>query len=121
MVIRFGDASGFKVSQSTKGQILAFLKRNGGSTVDDLASALGLAGMTVRQHLTMLERDDLVASRKVRRPPGRPHYVYTLTPRGHGTFPRRYDHLAQMMLDELANLEVSQLLEFTGDERVLWL
>lgn len=105
---------------STKGQILAFLKRNGGGTVEDLAAALGVAAMTVRQHLAVLERDELVASRAVRRPTGRPHYVYSLTARGHAAFPKRYDHLVQMLLDELAQMEASALLEITGEERVLW-
>jgi len=106
--------------QTTKEQILAFLKRNGSSTVDDLATALGLAGMTVRQHLMMLERDDLVVSQKVRRPTGRPHYVYALTPQGHDIFRKRYDRLVQMLLGELARMEGAELLQTTGEERVLW-
>jgi len=65
---------------STKSLILAFIKRNGGSTVDELAQALAL--MTVRQHLTAPQCDDLLEAEPVRRATGRPHYIYRLTRRG---------------------------------------
>src|SRR3989337_1077020 len=84
--------------QSSKHEILAYLKRTGGSAVDGVAQALGLAPVTVRQHLTALQRDDLVESSAIRRPTGRPHYEYRLTRRGEDTFPRRYDRLAGMLL-----------------------
>jgi len=95
--------------QSTKSQILALLKRSGGSTVEELASALGLARMTVRQHLATLERDDLVTAHGVRRPTGRPHFVYSLSDKGEEAFPKRYDRLADMILDEVALLESSEI------------
>lgn len=104
--------------QTTKGQILALLKRSGGSTVDDLAVALGLASMTVRQHLVALERDALISSHEVRRPTGRPHYFYTLTEQGHNTFAGRYDHLAESILREVAELNGDSLNCSSGEERL---
>jgi predicted ArsR family transcriptional regulator len=95
--------------QSTKSQILALLKRSGGCTVDELASALELARMTVRQHLATLERDNLVTAREVRRPTGRPHFVYSLTDKGEETFPKRYDRLADMLIDEVGLLDSSEI------------
>jgi predicted ArsR family transcriptional regulator len=65
--------------------------------------------MTARQHLTGLERDGLVQSEKVRRSNGRPHYLYTMTPRGEDMFPRRYDLLARIILDEVGSLTPDQL------------
>ncbi|MEX2239008.1 MAG: winged helix-turn-helix transcriptional regulator [Dehalococcoidia bacterium] len=96
-------------ANSTKSQILALLKRSGGSSVDELTRALGLASMTIRQHLTQLERDGLVDTREVRRATGRPHFVYSLSPRGDETFPRRYDVLAELILREVAALEPADL------------
>jgi predicted ArsR family transcriptional regulator len=81
--------------QSTKSQILA--------------SSLNLARMTVRQHLATLERDDLVTAHEVRRATGRPHFLYTLTDKGEETFPKRYDHLADMIIDEVALLDSSEI------------
>jgi predicted ArsR family transcriptional regulator len=95
--------------QTTKSQILGLLKRSGGSTVEELASALSLARMTVRQHLATLERDDLVTAREVRRATGRPHFLYTLTDKGEETFPKRYDRLADMIIDEVALLDGSEI------------
>ncbi|TMG05113.1 MAG: DeoR family transcriptional regulator, partial [Chloroflexi bacterium] len=46
--------------QSTKDNILAYLKRSGGAGVEAVASEFGLARMTVRQHLSGLERDGVV-------------------------------------------------------------
>ena len=95
--------------QTTKSQILGLLKRRGGSTVEELASSLGLARMTVRQHLATLERDDLVTAREVRRATGRPHFLYTLTDKGEETFPKSYDRLADMIIDEVALLDGSEI------------
>ena len=90
--------------QSSKTRILAVLKRRGQSSVDDLASALSLAPMTVRQHLTALERDELVTVAERRNGAGRPRHLYSLTERGDGAFPRRYDRFAALLLAELQDL-----------------
>ena len=103
--------------QTTKSLILALLKRSGGSTVDEVASAVGLARMTVRQHLATLERDNLVQAHEVRRPTGRPHYVYTLTDKGEESFPRRYDHLAKMLIQEVGALDAQEIRGLTAAEK----
>jgi predicted ArsR family transcriptional regulator len=90
--------------QTTKQQLLALLKRTGSVTVDEAAGALSVASMTARQHLIGLERDGLVKAEKVKRSLGRPHYLYTLTPKGDEMFPRRYDLLAQIILEEVSSL-----------------
>lgn len=103
--------------QTTKSQILALLKRSGGSTVDELASALELARMTIRQHLATLERDNLITAHEVRRPTGRPHFVYSLTDKGEETFPKRYDRLADMIIDEVALLDSSEIEGLSSTEK----
>ena len=103
--------------QSSKQEILSILKRTGASTVDGLARFLHLSPVTVRQHLTTLQRDDLVEALTVRRPTGRPHYEYRLTRSGEDTFPRRYDRLAEMLLREIAEMDVEQLAGLQADQR----
>ena len=103
--------------QTSKSLILARLKRSGGSPVDELATSLGLARMTVRQHLATLERDGLVTSREVRRPTGRPHFVYSLTDLGEETFPKRYDRLAELILEEVARLDAKEMVGLTPTEK----
>ena len=95
--------------QTTKQQILALLKRTGSVTVEEAACALAVASMTARQHLVGLERDGLIQTERVRRSTGRPHYLFTLTSKGDETFPRRYDLLAQIILDEVAAIDVGDI------------
>jgi predicted ArsR family transcriptional regulator len=103
--------------QSTKTLIITSIKRSGGSTVDELAQALDLAPMTVRQHLAALQRDDLVGAEPVRRATGRPHYVYRLTQRGDDTFPKRYDRLAEALLQEVSLLQPEEIESLAPDEK----
>jgi DeoR family suf operon transcriptional repressor len=100
---------GLPAPASTKGRLLAVLKRRGGGTVDDLAAALGLAAMTVRQHLAALERDELVRAEEVRGGPGRPRHRYRLTELGEEAFPRRYDRLAAALLREVGELSGAEI------------
>jgi len=103
--------------QTTKANILAYLKRSGGSTIDALAKEFGLAKMTVRQHLAALERDHLVASHEERGKTGRPHLVYQLTEGGQERFPRRYERLAELALDEAAMLDAAEIAGLSASEK----
>jgi predicted ArsR family transcriptional regulator len=107
--------------RSTKEQILSHLKRSGGSAVDEVADEFGLARMTVRQHLTGLERDGLIQSREQKGKSGRPHMVFSLSDRGEETFPKRYDRLADLLLKEVASLTADEIagLDEGGRKRLL--
>jgi len=102
---------------STKTEILTLLKRSDGRTVDDISSALGLASMTVRQHLVALERDSLVRAEEVRRQTGRPHFQYRLTEDGHRTISDGYDRLVALLIEEAAALEPGDLAGQTPEGR----
>lgn len=102
---------------STKTEILALLKRKDGSTVDDLASSLSLAPMTVRQHLTALERDLLVRTEEVRRHTGRPHHLYRLTVDGHRRTIDGHDRMLALLVEQVGLLEPADLAERTPAER----
>ncbi len=106
-----------KPVQTTKHQILVLLKRTGSATVEEAAGALSVASMTARQHLVGLERDGLVLSEKVRRSNGRPHYLFKLTAKGDELFPRRYDILAQLLLNEVGVLDGAEIIGLTPDEK----
>lgn len=87
--------------QSTRWGILEILKRKGQSSVDDLATALQLTPMGIRQHLMILQRDGFVEANEVRRKTGRPHYVFRLTDNADELFPRSYDTLLDMLISEI--------------------
>ncbi len=94
---------------STKTELLELLKRNGGRSVLDLAGALGLAPVTIRQHLTRLERDGLVVAEQRPGSNGRPANVYRLTAMGHGAFPRHSDRVIEALIREIGFLEGHEL------------
>ncbi|MBF6601213.1 MAG: DUF3489 domain-containing protein [Dehalococcoidia bacterium] len=102
---------------TTKTEILALLKRSDGATVDEIASALGLASMTVRQHLTALERDALVGAAEVRRATGRPHYRYSLTEDGHRNVAQGHDRLVSLLVEAAGSLEPADVDGATPGER----
>jgi len=103
--------------QSTKDNILAYLKRSGGAGVEAVASEFGLARMTVRQHLSGLERDRLVVSLEERGRTGRPHLLFKLTDEGEERFPKRYDRLADLALQEVALLAADEIAGLEPEEK----
>jgi predicted ArsR family transcriptional regulator len=90
---------------STRRQILDLLKRRGGMTAKELGEALGITSMAVRRHLSALERDDLIAATTVRRPMGRPTYVYALTPSADDLFPKNYPQMLLSVLEDIKALD----------------
>jgi predicted ArsR family transcriptional regulator len=87
--------------QSTRLHILEYLQREGRATVKELGLLLGLTSTGIRQHLTVLERDGLVDSREERGRVGRPTLVYSLTEKADGLFPKTYDALASVLIEEV--------------------
>jgi predicted ArsR family transcriptional regulator len=101
--------------QSTRQQILEYMQRHGRATVKELGALLGLTSTGIRQHLTVLERDGLVEAREERGRVGRPTLVYSLTEAADALFPKRYDVLATVILEEIrareGNEKLHQLLQ----------
>ena len=97
--------------QATREAILRYLHREGRATVKELGRALGLTATGIRQHLTVLERDGLVESHEERGRVGRPALVYTLTDRADSVFPKNYDLLANLLLDEVLAMDGQQHLQ----------
>jgi len=103
---------------NTRNEILALLKRNGGHTVNELAAPLGLAPITVRQHLTRLERDGLLVAEQRNGAVGRPRLVFRLTAKAHAAaFPRRSDRLVELLVREISRLDGSELIGLAEAER----
>lgn len=93
----------------TRLKILNLLQRQGQATVDLLAKRMRLAPATVRRHLDILQRDQLVTFTEVHKRTGRPEYSYYLTPVGQESLPKGYDRLLGLLLVELASLDAADL------------
>lgn len=89
--------------QQTRQAILEYLKHHGPATVDELADRVDLNSVTVRHHLDILRREELIGDPIVRRrsTPGRPQYVYALTDKASAHFPKNYCDLAARLLEEV--------------------
>ncbi|MGE5620466.1 MAG: helix-turn-helix transcriptional regulator [Sphingomonadaceae bacterium] len=87
--------------QRTRRQILDILKKRGRATLEELAREVALSPVTVRVHLSVLQRDDLVGVEEVRGRVGRPYFVYSLTEEAEDLFPKRYHVLANRLLSGL--------------------
>jgi len=79
------------------------LRNKGGVTVDELAQAIGVTRTAVRQHLSSLIRDGLVAPGDVRASGGRPTQLFVLTHAGREEFPRRYAWFAQLLVEAITD------------------
>ena len=89
--------------QNIRQRILHIIQQRGRATVADLAEALGMAPVSVRHHLDILQGDGLIRVDGVRRRrgAGRPQHVYSLTPEAYDVFPKNYEELLHWLLTEL--------------------
>src|SRR5436309_4266173 len=85
-------------------EILELLRRRGRCSAETIAGDLGVTPNAIRQHLTNLERDGLVVSRRERGGRGRPSLLFALTERADSVFPKRYGQLATMVLQEVQEM-----------------
>jgi len=97
--------------QATRQEILDYLRRHSQATVRDLGEHLRLTSTGIRQHLTVLERDGLVEAREERGHVGRPALVYRLTGTGDALFPKKYDALANALIEEARHLLGTEALQ----------
>lgn len=93
----------------TRQQIITYIKEKNQVTVDELAAFMDLTSMTVRYHLNVLQRDNLITRSRVRQTAGRgrPQQMYALTKTADELFPVDYYGLTDYLLDEL-NIRLGQ-------------
>lgn len=87
--------------QTTRQTIVELLKKNQELSVSGLKEHLDITEMAVRKHLIKLEAEKYITSRSVRQPMGRPVIYYSLTIKGHETFPNNYDKIVVELLQDI--------------------
>jgi len=91
---------------TTRRDLLLLLRTRPGITVNELARSLSLSVVGVRRHLETLAAEQVVvqvpAVRGGTGGVGRPPHGWRLSPTGLELFPRRYDALANDLLEDLA-------------------
>ncbi len=87
--------------QTTRGKIVAELRRRGSASAAELAAVFGLSPNAVRQQLVVLARDGLVEEASVRRGPTKPTLEFSLTSEADKLFPQAYDKMLSAVLREV--------------------
>ncbi len=87
--------------KTTRERIIQMLLKNPRSSINDLADEVGINAISVRHHLTNLQRDGLVNAEEERHGVGRPRLVYNLTEKGLEQFPTSYLKLTNRLLDQM--------------------
>lgn len=88
---------------SVRKRILEIIKKNGGSTVAELAAELDMAPVSARHHLDILQGDNLICVDRVKRKGnvGRPQQVYGLTANACNHFPNNFPSLAGSLVRQI--------------------
>src|SRR5688572_2965549 len=95
------------VAQNTRFRLVNLLKRTQGMTVQELADALDMSYMGVKECCQDLERRGLLDTRREPKPEGttgRPRMVYRLTLRAHDLFPVASNSLTLDLLEAAKKL-----------------
>lgn len=90
-----------KEMKSTRDRILQKLLKSPRSSINELAEAVNINSISVRHHLTNLQKDGFVSANEERHGVGRPRLVYFLTEKGLEQFPTGYLRLTNRLLDQL--------------------
>ncbi|MDH4037055.1 MAG: helix-turn-helix domain-containing protein [Candidatus Krumholzibacteria bacterium] len=98
----------------TRREILLRIKRDGGSTIAEIAKQLSISDEGARQHLILLERQGWVSRRAQHSgdgKSGRPASIYEISLRGEEFFPKRYDELCVAVIGAFKALYGRQAVE----------
>jgi DeoR family suf operon transcriptional repressor len=87
--------------KSTKDKILQTLLRHPKITINEIAQAVGINAISVRHHLSNLEKEGLIAAVEERHGVGRPRLMYSLTEDGMERFPTKYLRLTTRLLTQM--------------------
>ena len=87
--------------KSTKDKILQTLLRHPKTTINDIAEAVGINPISVRHHLSNLEKEGLIEAEEERHGVGRPRLAYSLTQDGMEKFPTKYLQLTTRLLAQM--------------------
>ena len=101
--------------------VLYAIRRRGGITVEQLATALDITPSGARQHLAALVDDGLVEASDAPRTSGqrgRTGRMYHLTPAAEPLFPKAYGELTNQLLGYLAPEAVDEAFERRRDARI---
>jgi DeoR family suf operon transcriptional repressor len=106
--------------KSTKDRILQTLLRKPKITINEIAEVVGINAISVRHHLSNLEKEGLISAEEERHGVGRPRLMYSLTEDGMERFPTKYLRLTTKLLAQMKEsmpaLAVAKLFSQVAEE-----
>ncbi len=102
---------------SGRERVLFLLKAKGPQTAARMGKRLSVTAMAVRQHLAVLQEEELVAFTDERRKVGRPARVWQLTPKAYDRFPDSHAELSVGLLQAVQSAFGEEGLERLTEER----
>ena len=110
-------AANVQGASALRRELLVRLRRDGLSSPDHLATALGASRTGVLQQLRALEAGNLVRRETVRHGVGRPRHVYDVTEHAQDLFPAAYDGLATGLLAAIRSVGGEALVDEVFEAR----
>lgn len=89
------------ISETSDAQLLDLLRQAGGVSVSQLADAMGVTATAVRQRLSRLMAQELVAREAAKASRGRPSHRYSLTEKARRQVGNNYGDLAILLWNEI--------------------
>jgi predicted ArsR family transcriptional regulator len=114
---RNGSGAAQSGASTLRHDILVALRREGPTSPEHLANALGASRTGVLQQLRSLQAAGLVDRRTVRHGVGRPRHLYDVTPDAQVAFPSNYDGLAAGLLAAIGVIGGDDLVAQVFDAR----
>ncbi|GIV95668.1 MAG: TrmB family transcriptional regulator [Herpetosiphonaceae bacterium] len=97
------------------GDILQYIQRHGSATIKELEAAFDVSATAVREQISHLLAEGLLTATKVRQGAGRPSFRYLLTAKAQALFPKGYDVLINLLLEEILVLDGREKLQLILD------
>jgi DeoR family transcriptional regulator, suf operon transcriptional repressor len=89
------------IAETSDEAILDYLRRHGASRISDLVAATGVTATAVRQRISRMMDDGLIARHAERIGRGRPNHRYALTEKGEASAGDNFSDLATVLWEEI--------------------
>jgi predicted ArsR family transcriptional regulator len=93
-----------EIGRTQRLEILNYLKRSKGMSVNELVGRLNMSYMGIKQHCATLHRDGYLDTWRRPQKMGRPEMVYRLTPRTHDLFPAESNKFTLELLKSIREI-----------------
>lgn len=97
--------------KSTKEKLLFILKKDSDTSIKEIMDYFTISNVAVRRHLNDLIREGFVVERTVKQEIGRPFIIYSLSKKGHETFPNQYKQFSNDLLKDIEEIGGEQAVQ----------